>query len=526
MANDGNAQVVEVRWSSLPWPDAQTSTTGLLHATREQLDFAHRLHREGKADAAIAILENLTAQHPNYVGALYRLGRLHAERGNYRRALVCLVHAAMLNPHSWQMLMELSRVYLGLEAREMAAQVLEQASRLKGDDAKILVTLGEIYHEEREYELAAEAYRRALAIEATLKGALFGLASVYTKLGHYEEAAEAYERLLKQGHRSLGVIQALASLPAAVVSVNLEPLLNKVRKKASDDKDDFENHLAFTRAQILDRAGCYEEAWENLIGANRTLYLHHKKSVERTSAMQRESLAELRAKSWKARGGSAGVGKNAISLFIFGPSRSGKTTMEKLVGALPGVKRGYENPIAGNAVRQAFHNAGFLDVGRYLFLPPKFASVCRELYEEELERRAGCAKVFTNTGPGRIHDAACMASVLPNLRFIFIKRDPDDVALRIFQTRYHRGNFYGYHMRTVREHITWCYDMIDDLTAMFPTISRVVHYEDMVADPMGALSQAAELCGLEMPPGSIPPIGDDRGCAAPYRELMAAVLAD
>jgi hypothetical protein len=118
-----------------------------------------------------------------------------------------------------------------------------------------------------------------------------------------------------------------------------------------------------------------------------------------------------------------------------------------------------------------------------------------------------------------------MASILPNLRFIFIKRDPDDVALRIFQTRYHRrGNFYSYHMRTVREHIAWYYDMIDGLAAMFPTISRVVHYEDMVTDPLSALAQAAELCALEMPHGSIPAIGDDRGCAAPYRELMAAAL--
>ncbi len=58
----------------------------------------------------------------------------------------------------------------------------------------------------------------------------------------------------------------------------------------------------------------------------------------------------------------------------------------------------------------------------------------------------------------------------------------------------------------------------------FPDIVRVVNYEDMVADPAGTLRVAAELCGLPMPEGPAPSVGDDRGCAEPYREFMAAEL--
>jgi hypothetical protein len=64
--------------------------------------------------------------------------------------------------------------------------------------------------------------------------------------------------------------------------------------------------------------------------------------------------------------------------------------------------------------------------------------------------------------------------------------------------------------------------MIDLLTEKFPAIARVVHYEDIAVDPMGALRGAAELCGLPMPDGTAPALGDDRGCAQPYRTFMAA----
>jgi tetratricopeptide (TPR) repeat protein len=513
--------VVEAHLSGLSSQGAKPSASALLRETREQLELAENLRRAGKTDAAITVLETLAARFPDYVGALQTLGILHLDKRNYPRALMCLISAAMLNPRSWLILTALGRVYLRLGAREMAAMALEQATRLKSDDASIFVTLGDIYREEREYELAAEAYRKALAVEPTLKPAIFGLARTCAYLGDHKDAAKAYERLVKKGDRSIGVLWGLARLPPSFVKLNLVSLLNKVK---SDREEDFDNHLAFARAQIFDRAGRHEEAWELLTGANRTLYLKHKESADQTSATQRECLAELRAKSWKARGGKPGTGSKAISLFIFGPSRSGKTSLEKLVGVLPGVKRGYENHIASNAVRRTFHMAGFLNVGDYRLLPPQLEPLAREIYEEELERRAGSARVFTNTGPGHARDAARMAAVLPNIRYVFVKRDPDDVALRIFQTRYQKGNYYAYDLQTIRDHIAWYYEMIDGLAEMFPAISRVIHYEHMVADPEGALRQVSELCGLEIPDGPIPAIGDDRGCASPYRARMTAAI--
>jgi hypothetical protein len=234
------------------------------------------------------------------------------------------------------------------------------------------------------------------------------------------------------------------------------------------------------------------------------------------------NLAALQANSGKAAiGGGAGAG-GPISLFILGASRSGKTTMEALVATLDGVKRGYENPGVENAVRRAFQTAALLTSNFLENLPPQLDSLCREFYVEELARRAGAAKVFTNTHPVRIHDAARMIAAFPNVRLILMKRDPEDNVLRIYMRKYRSGNAYAYDLKTARYNIVWHHRMIDVLAEKFPRFVRVIRYEDMVADPAAVLRVAADLCGLAVPEQPVPAVGDDRGCAQPYRQFMAA----
>jgi len=198
--------------------------------------------------------------------------------------------------------------------------------------------------------------------------------------------------------------------------------------------------------------------------------------------------------------------------------------MENLAARLDGVKRGYESPSVENAVRRAFQKAGLLTSGFFEFLPPPLYQSCRELYLEELVNRAGAAKVFTNTHPVRISDAALIVSVFPNVRFIFVRRDVDDTILRIYFRKYRGGNAYAYDLAAAREHVLWYHQMMQLMAAKLP--DHVRRYEDMIADPRAALRVVADLCGLPMPDGPLPAIGDDRGCAEPYREFIAAELGN
>jgi hypothetical protein len=235
--------------------------------------------------------------------------------------------------------------------------------------------------------------------------------------------------------------------------------LERVVRDPGEDQAAFENSRAFIRASALERAGRHDEAWRHLVPANRVVFNSVEENAKRLAEARRTSLAALRAHPGKpGRGGDGGI---PISLFILGPSRSGKTTMERLVSTLDGVKRGYENPIVENAVRRTFQTSA-LPTGRLLeHLPPQLYPVFRELYTEELARRSGSAKVFTNTLANRNHDTARMVDMIPNVRFVFVKRDVEDNMLRIYMRKYRGGNPYAYDLKAIRDHIIWYHQVMD-----------------------------------------------------------------
>jgi len=172
-------------------------------------------------------------------------------------------------------------------------------------------------------------------------------------------------------------------------------------------------------------------------------------------------------------------------------------------------------------------SASLLSSSSIEHLPPQLDSQCRDIYLEELGRRAGSAQVLTNTHPETIHAVDRIAAVFPNVRFILIKRNLEDILLRIYLRKYTKQNAYSYDLRSARDHVFWYYQMMDLLAEKLPSAVRIVSYEQMVADPAAVLRIAADLCELPMSVGSSPSpaVGDDRGCALPYRELMAGALS-
>jgi len=199
--------------------------------------------------------------------------------------------------------------------------------------------------------------------------------------------------------------------------------------------------------------------------------------------------------------------------------------MEQLVATLDGVKRGYENQSVGKAIRRTFQSAHLLTSDRIGLLPPELYPQCRDIYLEELAQRVGSARVFTNTTAPYIHEAQLIATVFPNVRFIFLKRNVNDNILRMYQRKYRRGrNVYAYDLKVARDHVAWYHQMMDLMAKKFPDIVRIINYEDMVANPAAAVRVAASLCGLSQTDGPLPEIGDDRGCAEPYHDFIRAEL--
>lgn len=515
---DENSPMTRQRFGTAP--KVRRAQANPLVAARTMLEGAEKARRARRLDQAQRACETVLKQFPDYVAALYTLGLVHADKGEYRLALPHLVQASMLAPRDWSTLTVLSGVYLKLGSGATALRTLEQARAIKPDDANILATLGEVYREEREYAAAAESFRDALAIAPVLHAARHGLGLCCYELGDMRQAGAAYEALVTDGIISAELIYSLSQLPPEFVRSDLLALAGSLSGEGEADKDDVHSMLSFSKAAALHHLGRHEEAWDEMLEANAPVRERMRDARKTHRQMEQTFLEGVGKFQWPKPDGKKARTSEQTSLFILGPSRCGKTQLERLIGGHPSIKTGDENPIVENSVRQTFQSAALPTRERIFELPPALDQSFREFYYGEFARRAGPARVFTNTHPAHIYSALRLAHVLPDARFVFVKRNLDDMALRIFMKFYQTGNAYAYALEDIREHLEWYYTMAEIVASHIPKRSLMIEYDQMIEDPSGVCNAVLQFCGLKSAQDEHAGLGDDRGCAGPYLDLM------
>jgi hypothetical protein len=317
----------------------------------------------------------------------------------------------------------------------------------------------------------------------------------------------------------------MSEIPPAFVNIDVLAALEHCRKADHVDQKVFDIENLFTKARALGWKGDYQRAWELLVDANRKADTEDASVHQLRRRGQEASLRLAEVFVPPPGGGEPKKKRVPVSLFILGPSRSGKTTIELLTSSIGDVKRGYENLLVDNAVGRATQSAGFPTVRSPVLMPAAVEPAFTEAYLTELGKRASGAKVFTNTHPAIIDDVGRLSCLVPNARFVFVKRNVDDVGIRIFMKKYHAGNHYAYDLGNIHAQVAWYYRMADIWTEKLPGISLILNYEDVIADPQAARAQIARFIGLPVPRGSLPRLGDDRGCAEPYKSFMDAELS-
>ena len=213
------------------------------------------------------------------------------------------------------------------------------------------------------------------------------------------------------------------------------------------------------------------------------------------------------------------------SVFIFGLSRSGKTTLEYMLGSQPTVKMGYETESVKQAAKFAFQSQGYYDLGNLDFLPVHLFDVAAEEYSRIIKEFSKEKRVFTATFPGHIWSLPTISEVVPNCKFIFVKRRKIDLMYKIYNTLYNNGHIYSYDLKYLSRYIDIYYEILDTLLEIFSGNSLLIEYEDMIEDPTATLTRVCEFCGISPDYSLMPEIGSDVGCSAPYASLIDATLS-
>lgn len=492
-------------------PLASSNSEHPMVTARRQLDEAEQLRRAGEHARARKLCEKLLQQHPDYYGALHTLGLTLADMGDFSGALGALSQAHAYFPEGTQTLVALGTVYLQMGSRDLAVESIQKALKLGTEDAPLQLTLAKILDEEKDYDRASEAYLKAMQLEPEWREPQLLLAHCLENLGDIDASRNILLKRIEKGDYSLAVLASLLQLPPRGSDQRIQDLFSKV---AADEND---GRYLFARAQIRQRQGDTQGAWRDLVAANKKKADTLTEQRAHNRVWQGQSLryvTQLRPAA------AADDPRYPQSLFILGPSRSGKTSIESLIAQGSLVDRGFENSIPIQVARKAFRKAGYPTSFQWPLLPKPLEDFVKTEFERLLRARSGNARVFTNTSPGRIHDITRIFSVVPNAKALFVKRDVNDLAFRIFEKNYASGNFYAYDLGDVVDHINWYNEMIDVICERYPNKCAVLNYEAVTRDPNMAIVTAQKLCGDLGSVSVTRHLASDEGCSKPYREFM------
>ncbi len=483
----------------------------------QQLAQAEQLRLSRQFDKAESTCVALLRQHPDFFGAHYTLGLIHADRGDPIKALPHLLRAVMRGPHNALASVTFAGVLIETNALDLAAHILDLAALSAPDDTSLLVIRGELFHRTGQHTDARNCFRRALELEPTFLEAAIGLARAHYAIGEFLEGVAVIDNMIAGGHLSVDALFTLSQVPDKFITRDLALAADQAQRQVlSTDTDSFAT-LDFIRAGALQRGGDYARAWAKAADANKRIFAQRQTQMKPLRAKYQEGLAQL---SQQGKLKPRQDPNQPVSLFLMGPSRSGKTSLERLVSTLGPVRRHYERSLITEATRWSFQSVGMADMFPLQVMPHTMREIFCEKYFHLLAGGQSDAIVHTSTNPSDILQMASVIDFVPNSRVVCIKRNHDDLALRIFMSHYNSGNAYAYDLASIYEHLAIYDQLMDALATAAPDVVRIVTYEDMVTDPRATLTTVANLCGVSTGELGSVQIGDDRNCAAPYLEFM------
>ena len=357
-----------------------------------------------------------------------------------------------------------------------------------------------------------------------LAGALASAEAFDEALATYEQAQSLTDDPVLQAKIVFEISQLPGRAPDPVHLQTLEDISAKVDELDAVDPDvDIHSQIAFGRAAMLDKLGKVEQAWTEFAAANARLNLALDE-VWRGEVSTRANALED-ARRWRRSTSADSDTQDALpaSLFILGASRSGKSTVERVVGSLENVTRAYESLLVHELAAGALEAEVQPGSARLSALDDGEKMRFLGAYREAIQETAGQHRVVTNTHPHYIFEAGPIVELVPKARFVFVERDREDTALRIFMKLFNAGtNAYAYDLSKIYDYLDWTGAMFDAWEAKLGDRVLRLRYEDVVSEPEVARQKLAALCGIPGQGAEIPVLGDDRGAAEPYAQFMAA----
>lgn len=486
-----------------------------LNKALKQMHGAEMARQRNEFSNARKICTALLKQYPDHYGALHTLGLIASQKGNLDEAARHLSLALTLVPSAEQTTVVLADVYTRMGARQSAISLLSRYVTEFENAPTVRFALGQAYFEEKQYHDALSEFRSVVTAMPDWKDAWWQIAHCAYHIGDLGEAVKILSDFCRANVRKFDALCALSEYPDAVLSKEIYEEFAKLEQP--NLKPGAGTQYLFARARFRHNMGSFDEALTDLKTANKVVAATFGDNIERNRQYE-DNLLNNALKTARVRSNPKGF--SAKTVLILGPSRSGKTTIEKTLGRIGMVTPGYETSILPTIAKQHFYKSGFPNISQYSFASNEMFGSLRGEYQARVLSKIESGKPLSITAPATIQDLPYLLNVFPGMKVIFVRRATSDLAFRIFQRDYRRGNFYAYDKTALIAHIEWYWAMQDLMKERYPEAVAICHYEDFVAGTSAQIDKMATLLDMNTGSSDCPKFGNDIGCGDPYRPFF------
>ena len=497
------------------------------------------LKDQGKLDEAITSFNKALSLKPDYAEAYNNMGNALKDQGKLVEAIKAYNKTLAIKPDHAEAYNNMGVTLKDQDKIDEAIGAYNKALSLKPDYAEPYNNMGNALKDQGKLVEAIKAYNKTLAIKPDHAEAYNNMGNALKDQGKLDEAITSFKKALSlkpdhaEAYNNMGnalqdqgkIDEAITSFKKALVikpdyvevARNLVKLpinsiceqtileLNKKLSLISDNIDDQRQKLFF-EANLFSHKGMYEEAFKIFVDANSLKSAENILSVK--SAQKQYDVAINRISRWSVNLQSE-VKAPVKKLFLLGPSRSGKSTLEKLLTGSPNVCPMFENinlqaTDESEPSTEEFQKRSMVDL----------------FYHDEKNLYKIGYNLITSTNPESMFQIDRLIDTLSNSFCIFVKRNRTDIASEMFTREYRKGNFHSYDHSSILKYLDTYEAIWEIIRQKVPHLSLEISFEDILSEPLETIKKISQMTGISLEVSN-PPNRSITNLPSPFREHYA-----
>ncbi len=289
--------------------------------------------RIGNYNDAKKYFEIILSTESKNVFALYNLGIIYQELGNFDRAIEFYERVLKLKPK------KLEDVYLGLGISfkaigdyKKSLDNYENAIRVNPKCISAHNNLGNLNKQLGFYERAIDCFIKAIEIKPKYANAHHNLGLTFQDLGKKREAKKSFETAIELEPDNLSFLNNLTILDNKVLNSELKENVIKIVEKKNISKKN-NAYGFFILSKYEGKNNNYENEINYLLKGHKYLYEFEKRNYKKDINYWLDILPKKVAK-YDLESDNFGISKdecNLVPIFIVGVPRSGSTLVEKII---------------------------------------------------------------------------------------------------------------------------------------------------------------------------------------------------